>query len=52
MISGFRRAAKEMCALFGFLAAYKWQFLTDVSGQPIGFIFKGQVVPGMLGPCR
>jgi len=24
VISDFRRAANEFCALFGFLAAYKW----------------------------
>ena len=29
---------------FGILRSVEWQFLTDVSGQPVGPIFKGQAV--------
>jgi len=36
-ILGFHRGVNEICALLGFYAA-------DVSGQPIGLIFKGQAV--------
>jgi hypothetical protein len=31
-----------ICAFLGHYAAYSGNFLTDVSGQPIGPIFKGQ----------
>jgi hypothetical protein len=33
-------------ALLGILSSVEWQFLTDVSGQHIGPIFKDQVVQG------
>jgi len=39
--SGFRRE-DENCALMGYYFSEKGQFLTDVSGQPVGHIFKGQ----------
>ena len=42
MISGFHRDVDEICALLGCYAACSGQFLTDVSGQPVGPIFKGQ----------
>jgi hypothetical protein len=38
-ISGFRRDVDEICALLGYYAR-----LTDVSGQPIRPILKGQEV--------
>jgi hypothetical protein len=30
----------------GLLRSEKWQFLTDVSGQPIRFIFRGKELMG------
>jgi hypothetical protein len=40
VIPGFHRYVNEICALLGFYAAYGVR--TDVSGQPIVPIFKGQ----------
>jgi len=42
VISGFRREAHENCALLGLLRSKQWQFLTDVSGQPIDPSCKAQ----------
>jgi hypothetical protein len=42
VISGFRREVEENCALPGYYAASSGQFLTEVSGQHIGPIFKGK----------
>jgi len=42
VISGFRREVNKICAVLGYYAAYSLNFFTDVSGQPIGPIFKGQ----------
>jgi 1,4-dihydroxy-2-naphthoyl-CoA synthase len=41
VISGFRRDVLEKCALLGYYAARSFNFVTDVSGQPIVSIFKG-----------
>jgi len=38
---GFRREVHENCVLLGYYAVNRWQFLTDVSEQPIGPIFRG-----------
>jgi len=40
--SGFRRDANENLCSSGILCSAEWQFCTDVPGQPIGTIFKGQ----------
>jgi hypothetical protein len=40
VISGFRRDLDDICALLRYYVALN----TDVSGQPIGPIFKGQEV--------
>jgi len=37
---------------FGILRSVEWQFITDVSGQPIGVIFNGHPVLGMLYQWR
>ena len=42
MISGFRREVAEICATLGCYAASSGNFLTDVSGQPIGPILRVQ----------
>jgi len=42
VISGFRRGVNEICALLGFYEDK--YFFTEVSGQPIGPIFKSQAV--------
>jgi hypothetical protein len=42
VISGFRREEDENCTLMGYYFSEKRRFLTDVSGQPIGHIFRGQ----------
>jgi hypothetical protein len=42
VISGFRRKEDEICDLMGYYAAYSGDSLKQVSGQPIGSIFKGQ----------
>ena len=39
-----RRLPRCNLRCFGILRSLKWQFLTDVSGQPIGPIFKFQAV--------
>jgi hypothetical protein len=51
VISGFRREADEICALLGYYAAHSGYFLTDVSLQPIGRIFKIQEIR-FLDPRR
>jgi hypothetical protein len=48
VISGFRRKADENCALLGCLPSEQWQFHTEVSGQPIGTIVRGQVCSSCL----
>jgi hypothetical protein len=45
LISGFRR--DEICAVMAYYGAF-----TDVSGQCIGPIFKGQEVPLKMGTKR
>jgi len=35
---------------FEILHSVEWQFITDVSGQPIGVTYKDQAVLGMLYP--
>ena len=43
MILYVRRGVNEICGFVGgILCGLDWYFLTDVSGQPIGPIFKGQ----------
>ena len=44
VISGFRRYVDQICALLGYYAAQNGKFPTDVLGQPIGPILKGQEV--------
>jgi hypothetical protein len=39
----------QVLALLGCYAEYVRSFFTDVSGQPIGSIFKGQTVQEILG---
>jgi hypothetical protein len=39
----------EVLALLGCFTAYVRSFFTDISGQPIGSIFKGQTVQEILG---
>jgi len=45
VISGFHRDVDGICALLVCWAAYSGSFLTDILGQPIGSIFKGQELP-------
>jgi hypothetical protein len=42
VISGFRREVAENCALLRLFLSEYWQFLTDVSGQPIVPILRSQ----------
>jgi len=39
----------EVLVVLGCSAAYVRSFFTDVSGQPIGSIFKGQTIQEILG---
>jgi hypothetical protein len=43
-ISGFRRGVKWYLRSSPILRRVQWQFVADVSGQPIGAFFKGQAV--------
>lgn len=43
LIFGFWREVDEICDLLGYYVAY-WEFLTYVSGKPIGPISKGQEI--------
>jgi hypothetical protein len=47
ILRDFRLPQRCKCDLHssGVLRSVKWQFFTDVTGQPIGPIFKGQEVP-------
>jgi len=45
LVIGFRREVAENCALLGYYAASRGQFLTHVSGQPVGPNFMGQESP-------
>jgi hypothetical protein len=47
VILGFRRDADDMCSS-GILCSVEWEYFTDVSGQRIGPIFKGQDVHDYL----
>jgi len=38
----------DLSSFFGFLRSVQWQSLTDVAGQPIDHMFKGQAVK--MGP--
>jgi hypothetical protein len=42
LIAVFRREVDKDCGLLGAYAATSGKFLTDVLGQPIGPIFRGQ----------
>ena len=42
VISGLRRKADDNCTLLGYYAASCGNFFTDVSGQPVGPIYRGQ----------
>jgi hypothetical protein len=42
VISGFCRSVNEIFVLLEFYCSIEWQYVTDVSRQPIGPIFKGQ----------
>jgi hypothetical protein len=44
VISGFRRDVDEDCALLRYYALFNDLFCTDVLGQPMGPIFKGQEI--------
>jgi hypothetical protein len=44
-VIGFRREVAENCAHLGYYAASRGQFLTHVSGQPVGPNFMGQESP-------
>ena len=44
-VSGFRREADENRAILGYYAASSGQFLTHVSEQPIGPIFREEGIP-------
>jgi len=44
VISGFRRGVNGTCVAFGILRSVDRWLFTDVSGQPIGPIFKGRAV--------
>jgi hypothetical protein len=48
VISGFSREVKENSALLGYYTARSGNFLTDVSGQPIGYMLR--VVEWILEP--
>jgi len=47
-ITGFRHEEAENGSLLGYYAACSGNFFTDVSGQPIGPIFKGQEITTTL----
>jgi hypothetical protein len=42
MISGFLRRVNEIFRSSRMLRSIDWYLVADVSGQPIGLIFKGQ----------
>jgi len=62
VISRFCREVEANCALLGYYAASSGNFFTDLSGQPVGPIFKGQeersfslqcvVLNTATAPCR
>jgi len=49
VVSGFRSEVDENCVLLDYKGRWS-DFLTDVSGQPIGPIFRGRWAPKCLVP--
>jgi len=47
-ISGFRRGVKNYARSSPVLRWVEWEFVADVSEQPIGAFFKGQAVQEIL----
>jgi hypothetical protein len=48
LISGLRHEADQICALLGYHAANSVNSMLDISGKPIGPIFKSQEIQDLL----